>query len=382
MPGYRGHRARHQCFAVCAPGIEAILQRELAGIGVSHLDAVPGGVAFTASTRQLYAANVWLRTATRVLLRVHEFRATDFSRLEREVSSIPWDRWVPAGASVHVRVTARKSRLHHTSAIEERVHRGIGVHSHGHPAGEHDQLVVVRADHDRFTVSVDTSGVPLYKRGWRVRATRSPLRETLAAAMLLAVGWQPSQPLIDPFCGSGTIPIEAALLALGRAPGAGRDFAFHRWPSFEPGTWASVRAEAQRSASVPTVPMMIRGTDRDAGAVATAEDNARRAGVSAHLTFERAAISELAPPEGTSGPGWIVSNPPYGRRLASTGDLRDLFARFGQVVRAQLPGWSIALLVQDRRAADHAALGWTERFRTTNGGIPVRCVTALAPVAS
>src|SRR5690606_20707511 len=109
----------------------------------------------------------------------------------------------------------------------------IGAHEQVPPSGEHDQLVVVRADHDRFTVSVDSSGVPLYKRGWRARAIRSPLRETLAAAMLLSIGWRPPQPLIDPFCGSGTIPIEAALLALGRAPGADRDFAFRRWPSFE-----------------------------------------------------------------------------------------------------------------------------------------------------
>lgn len=326
--------------------------------------------------------NVWSRTATRILVRAGRFHATDFARLEREIARLPWDAWLSERDHVRVRVASTGSRLYHTGAIEERLRRVVGIPALSRPDADDDQLVVVRVDRDEFTISVDASGAPLYKRGWRQRTTKAPLRESLASAMLLATDWMSDEPLIDPFCGSGTIAIEAALLAHGRAPGSARGFAFQRWPTYEPGTWASVRADVVAATKVPTsAHLAISAHDRDDGAVEIAIENAERAGVRESVDIRRATISEITAMAGReleSGPGWVISNPPYGRRLSEGRDLRDLYARFGRVVRSELAGWRIGLLVADPRAAGHAGLAWTERFRTDNGGIPVRFVTTTA----
>jgi putative N6-adenine-specific DNA methylase len=277
-----------------------------------------------------------------------------------------------------MRVSSHASRLYHTGAIEERLRRTIGAPATERRPADDDQLVVVRVDRDDFTISIDASGAPLYKRGWRARSTRSPLRESLAAAMLAVAGWRGHEPLIDPFCGSGTIAIEAALLAGGRAPGSMRGFAFERWPCFEPGTWASVRAEVESAAMTTSIPVSIWARDRDEGAVEIATENAERAGVKEWVDIRRATISELIAPTDVAGTGWVISNPPYGRRVSGGRDVRDLYARFGRVARDGLAGWRVGLLVADPRAVGHAGLDWTERFRTDNGGIPVRFVTTTA----
>jgi putative N6-adenine-specific DNA methylase len=223
-------------------------------------------------------------------------------------------------------------------------------------------LVVVRIMHDRVLVSVDSSGAPLFQRGWRLDSAKAPLRETLGAALLLAAGWDGGAPLVDPFCGSGTIPIEAALLAAGIAPGHQRSFAFQGWPSFQPGTWASVTGEAlaRPRRDVPT----IVGADRDAGAVRAAAANAERAGVSLDLRHDP--LSALSMPSGP--PGLLISNPPYGKRV-ETG--RDLFARLGELVRQRAEGWKVGVVVSDPVLATASGLAWREALRTTNGGIPV-----------
>jgi putative N6-adenine-specific DNA methylase len=351
-----------------------LLRDELIGLGLRRSRPITGGVTFDATTRQLYAVNVWSRIATRVLVRVAHFRARTFEVLEREIAAVDWHPWLPDDAGVRVRVTSTRSRLYHTGAIEERVHRALGVAPTG---DEHAPLVVVRIVDDDAQISVDASGAALYKRGWRTSAAKAPLRETLAAAMVLASGWSRDAPLIDPFCGSGTIAIEAALLATGHAPGAHRHFAFERWPSFEPGTMASVRA----STKIPPLPTAtIVARDRDDGAVETTIANATRAGVAHAIDVQRASISELVAPS-SAGRGWVLSNPPFGRRVTGGGDLRDLFARFGDVTRAALPGWHVGLLVADARAAGHSRLGLREVFATRTGGIPVQFVVAAVPSA-
>jgi putative N6-adenine-specific DNA methylase len=368
---------RHACFAVCAPGLEHLVSNELAALGVHRLRETRGGVTFAASSRQLYACNAWSRTITRVLIRVARFRAMDFAQLERHVGEVPWDIWLAPGAPVTVRVSSARSRLYHTGAIEERLRRALPASPSNEEGG---QLIVVRVSDNEVTISVDSSGEALHKRGWRVDGAKAPLRETLAAAMLLATERNGPTPLVDPFCGSGTIAIEAALLASDVAPGRDRDFAFQRWPSFEPGTYASVRAEIDARAHAQSLDVHIVASDRDHGAVETTMQNAQRAGVDHLVDVRRATVSELAPPSDDSG--WIVTNPPYGRRVSSRTDTRDLFARFGDVVRSSMRGWGVAILAADTRAAGHARLRFEERFRTSNGGIPVRLLVARPGVAS
>jgi putative N6-adenine-specific DNA methylase len=359
---------RHQCFAVCGPGLEPLVTNELVGLGIRRSHALTGGVTFDATSRQLYAANVWLRTATRVLVRIGRFRARDFAQLELGSASIDWDYWLPRGRALSVRVSTTRSRLYHTTAIEQRLRRVVG--SEGDP-GNDGQLLVVRLADDHATISIDASGDPLYKRGWRRATTKAPLRETLAASMVLAAGWQPDATLVDPFCGSGTIAIEAALIAGGVAPGANRSFAFQAWPSFEPGTYASVLATVHGHDQT-SAPIIAR--DRDAGAVETTLANAERAGVASRIDARRASVSELGDVADTRA-GWIITNPPYGKRVSKGDDLRDLFARFGDVARAHLAGWHVGLLVADARATGHARIAWHEQFQTRNGGIPVSYVT-------
>jgi putative N6-adenine-specific DNA methylase len=365
------------CLAVCAPGLEAVLVEELRELGLRPGRATRGGAPFRARERGLYAANMWLRTASRVLVRVGTFRASTFADLERSAAALDWSPWLRDGIRPVFRVTSRASRLYHTGAIAERFERavpgGAGT-SDTVPGGAGEgteQLVVVRVRNDMVTVSVDASGEHLHRRGWRLATAKAPLRETLAAAMVLASGWDRTSPLVDPMCGSGTIAIEAALLAQGRAPGGGREFAFRAWPSFQPGTWASVVADARsadrRAADrAPSDQPVIVAADRDAGATAATAENAARAGVTGWLDVRTASLSEtiatLAEPA-----GWVLANPPYGARVGGR-DLRDLYATLGTVTAR---GWRLGLLSADHKLAGHTGARLSERFRTDNGGIPV-----------
>jgi putative N6-adenine-specific DNA methylase len=362
-------RELHHALAVTPPGVEELTAEELRALGCRVRRTFRGGVEFSANDRELYAANLWCRTATRVLVRVARFVAPGFAELERELSAVSWARWVAPGTSPTVRVSSTASRLYHTDAVAERVVAAAGT---GPGPGA---LVVVRVVHDRVLVSVDSSGPPLHQRGWHLERGGAPLRETLAAAAVLASGWRPGAPLVDPFCGSGTLAVEAALMAAGRPPGGGRRFGFEAWPSFAPGTWAAVKASPAPGPPGDGAP--IAGSDRDTAAVAAARANAARAGVSGGVMFSTAPLDQAAPVG--EGPGWVVTNPPYGKRAASE-DVRGLYARLGAVARERFGGWTVAVLVADGRAARAAGLPFTERLRTVNGGIPVQLL--VAPVRS
>jgi putative N6-adenine-specific DNA methylase len=220
-------------------------------------------------------------------------------------------------------------------------------------------------------VSADTSGELLHRRGWRQATAKAPLRETLAAALLEASGWDGSAPLVDPLCGSGTIPIEGALMARGIPPGARRRFAVERWPGVPPTLGAWVRSELAGRGAVERLPV-IAGSDRDEGAIRAAASNAERAGVRNDVTLAVEALSAASFPE--SGRGWVVTNPPYGVRVGEADRVRNLWARFGQVLRDRAVGWRVALLSPD--AALERQLGIPMRLvaQASNGGIPIRLV--------
>lgn len=383
-------------FAVTAPGLEAVCAAELAQLGVAgRVEA--GGVAWEGDERQLYTANLCLRTASRVLVRVAEFRARTFFELERHARRVPWERFVAPGAVVEPRVTCRKSRLYHEGAVSERIVQAI-AHSVGavqtvrgrepDPDSEEEgaaaQLFVVRFVRDRCTVSADASGALLHRRGYRQAVARAPLRETLAAAMLLGSGWTGNVPLLDPLCGSGTLVIEAALLARRIAPGLApasrtpRAFGFQQWPTFRPAVWEAVVAQAA-AAIRPAAGIALAGSDRDAGAIRAARDNAQRAGVAADVSFAEHALSHAAPPAGSAQPGWLISNPPYGVRVGETDALRNLYAALGRTAREHFPGWTVALLSAQPRLEAQTRLPLHERLQTRNGGIAVRLVAGRVP---
>ena len=349
----------HEVLVVCPPGLEALVVGELTDLGVKHTRSEKGGVTCSLTTRQLYAANRSLRCATRILGRIARFTVRSFADLERRVNEIEWDDYLPAGVQARFRVTTRRSKLWHDKAVEERFMRAFKLVS---PHAS-EQLFVVRGSHDRFTVSVDSSGAPLHERGWRQALAKAPLRESVAAGLLMASEWDPTTSFIDPFCGSGTLAIEAALRATGQPPGGQRQFAFKQWPDFQPGTWASVTtAQAEPTLSVPA----IVATDRDAGAIDAAEANAERAGVAELIDFRVAPIADLQTPEG--GPGHLVTNPPWGGRVSAERDLRNLYATLGNVGKKELSGWGLGVLLADRDLARQIRPGLNESLTLELGG--------------
>ena len=375
------------CYAITPPGIEGVAARELALLGVRPGATEPGGVAFRATPSQLYAANLHLRTASRILVRIAEFPAVAFHELERRANRVPWERYIAPGRLVHFRVTSRKSKLYHQEAIAERLQAAAGRRARnglaagearpdaedGEPDGGGQQIFVVRLVHDRVVISADSSGEPLHRRGYRLAGGKAPLRETIAAGMLLAVGYDGSVPLLDPMCGSGTIPIEAGLIARRIPPGHDRRFAFEHWPAFNAGLWASLK-ERGRNLVLPRAPAGILGSDRDRGVIAAARANAERAGVGEDVTFRECSLSGIEPSE---GPGLVVTNPPYGERLGDRDQLRNLYAQFGHVLRRQCAGWTVAMLSARRELAAQVGFQFEPRFLTSNGGIRVRLLNAL-----
>jgi putative N6-adenine-specific DNA methylase len=344
-----------------------------------------GGVEFRADAERLFVANLHLRTVTRVLVRIAEFRATAFHELERLARKVPWVEFVGAGSQIALRVTCRKSRLYHSSAVAERVREAIlravpgatptTVGDDDDRASDPAQLFTVRFLHDVCTISVDSSGALLHRRGYRLATAKAPIRETLAAAMLLSLGYDGSAPLLDPMCGSGTIPIEAALIARRIAPGLARSFACERWPSAKASSFAAAR-DAAREAMLLRGPAAIAGSDRDSGAIHAALANAARAGVAADVELVERPISAIEPPV---TPGLLLVNPPYGDRIGQTRPLRDLYAQLGNVARAKCRGWTIAMVSADRALETQTKLSFAEALRFENGGIAVRLVRAEVP---
>jgi putative N6-adenine-specific DNA methylase len=362
--------SEYEAFAVVAPGLETLAAAELRELGLAVTDTETGGVSFRTAAAGLYGANLRLRTVSRIIVRVAAFRATAFWELEKQAKKIPWEGFVAPGGRVTFGVTARKSRLYHQRAIAQRLADAVAQRVSG--ATESDdpsaQLFVVRASHDEFTISADSSGALLHQRGYRQATAKAPLRETLAAAMLLGAGWNGTVALLDPFCGSGTIVIEAAQLARRIPPGWNRSFGFEGWPSFDAALWRKIRTEAEVGV-LARAPGRIVGSDRDAGAIDAARANAARAGVDGDVELQQLALSGVIPP---AERGWIITNPPYGVRVGEAARLRDLYARFGQLATTRFSDWSIGMLSADQRLTGHTRLPLEETWRSRTGGIPVR----------
>jgi putative N6-adenine-specific DNA methylase len=368
------------CFAITAPGLEPVAGRELSALGIRN-SPEEGGVAWTGELSSVAIANLWSRTASRVIVRVAEFHARTFFELERHAKRIPWDRFLAPGAPVSLRVTCRKSRLFHSDAVAQRlqesIERRLGTKStqpseplDGDDGEGSGQLFIVRLLRDRCVVSVDTSGSLLHLRGYRQALAKAPLRETLAAATLLGSGWSGETPLTDPMCGSGTIPIEGAMIARRIAPGLRRTFKFLDWPESSEVRWDQIVADAE-AMQLARTPVRIEGSDRDEGAIVAARANAERAGVCDDVDFSVRPISALDP---ASGRGLIATNPPYGVRVGESERLRNLYAQLGNVARSARPGWTLAMLSADPALERQLGVTLEERLRTVNGGIPVHLV--------
>ncbi len=357
-----------QLFAIVTPGFEAVCAGELTALGAAGVRPVHGGVEFRGRLRDIYRANLWLRTASRVVARVDSFRCRSFPELFQRVLHQPWGQFLRPQAPFTVGASSRGSRLFHTGRIADCVRDAVGrtLGCPAQPARDEGQRLLVRLEDDLCQLSVDSSGELLHRRGYRQDAAPAPLRENLAAAALLLAGWEGREALVDPLCGSGTFPIEGALLAARQPPGAGRSFAFMDWPGYRPGLWQALLTGAAKAQLVPAV--TIAGSDRDPEVLAAARRNADRAGVGPLLRLECFSLETLNLPP---GPGLLVANPPYGARLGRGQDLDRLFAALGDLCRRGGAGWRCLFIAPDDGLARATGLDYRPLARFSNGGLEV-----------
>lgn len=367
---------KERVYVSALPGLEPALEQEASALGLSPQRA-EGGVELEGPPGLHQEANLRLRAASRVLLRLGTFRAADMGALGKGLAGLPLSRVWDGKAPPKLAVTLHRARLPGPDAVQSAVARALGVPSVAR-AGNLDEesspglTLLVRVEGEACTVSVDTSGEPLHRRGYRQEVSRAPLRETLASGILLLAGYDGAEPLVDPMCGSGTFLIEGAWMSMRRAPGLARAFAFETFPGFDAAAWAARKAKAEAEA-LPTPRAALRGYDINAGSLGTARRNARRAGVT--LTLERQDVRTLAAPPG--GPGLLVANPPYGKRVGEAEDLPGLYRALGATLRKSFGGWRVALLVpEDTKLIQTLALPEAQSLPVRNGGL--RCRLLLA----
>lgn len=361
-----------QLFAVAAPGLEAVVAAELHSLGYAGTPDV-GGVRFTAPLEALVPLNRQLGTASRVLVRFATFKVVHLSELARACKKLPWTQVLKPGAAVRVRATCRKSKIYHSGAAAQRVLEGIAhqvevtpVQGDGQEPERGVQEILVRLENNVCTVSLNSSGEHLHRRGFKVETAKAPLRESLAAGLLRLCHWTPDEPLIDPMCGSGTFPIEAALRAAHVAPGYARTFACQAWPVLRKGR------TVQNAPAPDPAATRIFAYDRDAGAVASTMRNAERAGVAGWITTNAQALARLQAPA-VDKPGLVICNPPWGERVGDRRTLRNLYATLGRIMQTTLIGWRLALVTSQPTLAHATGLTFEEvSDPLLHGGIRIR----------
>ena len=389
-------------FVTCAPGIEPTLHAEMRALRFGRVERQVGGVRFEGSLTDAWRANLWLRTAVRVLMRVSRFEARDADQLHRGASAIEWSRFLRSDGTFVVDAQSSESALDHTLFVEQRVKDAVvdqfRTASGARPSVSKDSpdlAIHVHLFKDRCTISADTSGESLHKRGWRKFQGRAPLAETLAAALVLESGWDRRSPLVDPFCGSGTILIEAALVAANVAPGLFRErFGFERWPGHDELAWQRFRERVRAQASTPavvesfaparspsssrapksatTAMPILRGFDANADTIAGAMENVRSAGFGDVIELAVQHAGDFAPKRGWNA--WIVANPPYGERVGEERDLVPLYERFGRTLRERCAGYHVALLSGNPKLTRALGLAPERRLAWKNGAIDCECL--------
>ncbi|HEX8009347.1 MAG TPA: THUMP domain-containing protein [Casimicrobiaceae bacterium] len=362
-------------FAPCPRGLEAPLAEELKALGAASVAPTDGGVAFAGALELAYRANLESRLASRILWRVGGGRYRNERDVYELAHALDWPRWFRAERTLRVDVAATRSPLPSLEFATLRIKDAV-CDRHRAVAGKRPSVSKERPDvrvhgyltTDQATFYLDTSGEPLFKRGYRRETAEAPLRENLAAGLLRLAAWQPGTALLDPFCGSGTIAIEAALIALDVAPGLKRTFGFQKLDWYDGPTWQRIKQAAQRRMK-SVAPAAIHASDDDPRAIQQCGANLAAAGLAGAVALERAdALSRTAPaPAGT-----IVTNPPYGARLAESSALAELYPRLGDALKRHFAGWTAYLLSGDPRLPKLIGLKASRRTPLFNGALECR----------
>lgn len=353
-------------------GLEAIAAKELRVLGFPHQSVENGRILFKAAPEAIGLTNLWLRTAERVRLCMGEFTAVTFDELFEKTKALPWSDWLPENACFPVDGKSIKSTLFSVpdcqaivkKAVAENMAKRYGQQWFSEDGPQY--RIEVALLKDRATLTIDTSGAGLHKRGYRTLISDAPLKETLAAAMLYLARWHPDIALWDPFCGSGTIPIEAAMMGRRMAPGLGRDFAFQKWPNLSSSVWRKQREEA-RDMVTADPPEHIVGTDADPEMLRAARRNAEAAGVAADVHFQALSLSDI---QTKRRYGKLVCNPPYGERLGSDVQVKRLYKELGSVFR-QFDTWSFYVLTSHEDLEKLVGRRASKKRKLYNGSIKV-----------
>ena len=368
--------AMRRFFATTFKGLEEVLAGEVAALGGEDVSIAVGGVSFAGDMDLCYRANLWLRSANRVVMLLAEFPAPTPAALYEGTREIPWPDLFAPEQTIAVDANVRDSGITHShfaaqktkDAIVDRFRDTLGRRPDVDSSSP-DVRIVVRILRDHCAVSLDTSGESLNRRGYRTSPTEASLKETLAAGLILLAGWQGEQPLIDPACGAGTIPIEAVLIAGNIAPGGfGRTFGFQRMSGFDRKRWEGLIAEARAAARHP-VPVRIEGSDISPAAVAGAVKNAANANVSERVAFSARSIRNFSPGE---GPGLILCNPPYGARLPGGEQAEAFYREMGEALKKRCRGWTAYLLSGNPAVTKFLGLKSSRKFPVMNGPIDCR----------
>ena len=374
-------------FAATPPGFEELCEQEFAALAFLEtlLRIAPGGLEFSGRVQHAYLSNLHLRTANRVLMRIEEFQAANFRRLKKKLRALPWELFVKPDRAVSFRVSSARSRLYHTKAVEQCAHEALDEAPGRRPRPSDNepntapQKVFIRIVEDHVSLSLDSSGDNLYKRGLKVPGAKAPLRETAAAAILLLLGYGGAGPLIDPMCGSGTFSLEAAMIAHGIPPGWYRSFSFFDWPCFSPGNWGHIRKEA-RKAFRPMRRPAIFASDIDSGACRKLRECVGKAGFQNAVEIEDGLdFFDLHPEKFGSERGAVVLNPPYGLRMDPAGkNAGPFFDELFRKLKKDFKGWKAAVVVPDSRYAAGAPSALQKR-RLFHGGLDLRLIYGTIP---
>ena len=374
-------------FAVTAPGLETLCRHELLTLpGALQVTGIEkGGVAFEGRLHEVYEANLRCRTAHRILMRIKAFRAANFETLVRQTAALPWELYLQPGCAPEINVSARQSRLYHSAAVAERIQQGIQTRlaalttsdSQG-TTGKAVARIHARLTHDHCLLSIDSSGANLHKRGLKRQGGQAPLRETLAAAVLMRAGYRGREILCDPLCGSGSFALEGALMAKNIPPGWFREFAFQDWPAFRPGRWRHIRRTAEPPDMAFAQPTIL-ASDRNAAAIRKLQQTLAAYGMDDVVRVAQQDFDDLKGESLSPAGGIVVLNPPYGKRLGSRRMAEETYRAIGRRLQSHFRGWRAAVLAPNRRLAD--LLGFrARRFTMSHGGQPVHVLVGTIPL--
>ena len=356
-----------EIFLVSPIGLEAVLCAEVRALGFRDPKPVTGGVLVRGSWPEVWRANLEIRGATRVLARIGAFHAGHLAQLDKLARRFPWGQFLRPDVPVQIEVTCKKSRIYHAGAAAQRIETAIREELGAPISPDAELCIKARFEDNLCTISIDTSGESLHKRGHKEAIAKAPMRETMASMFLRQCGYDGHEPVVDPMCGSGTFVIEAAEIAAGLNPGRSRSFAFEQLVGFDEGVWKNMRDTKRRAKPA----LHFFGSDRDAGAIKMSRANAARAGVAEFTVFQQHAASNLiTPPPGP--PGLVIVNPPYGIRIGGKTPLYTLYAALGKTLLTRFSGWRVGLITTDTSLAKATGLPFAPPGRpVSHGGLNV-----------